>query len=1234
MAAASFFELEMDEKLYSELVILFETDMDAAMRECERKLTGTNYLSFESFLKRLKETLKCNVCQRSWGQKSLAGHCLDCQVKENSCICIPCFIAGNHAGHRAFVIAEGSGNCDCGDSCFWKKSGFCPNHTGPDENPDISGLPANLRTLFITIFSACLNNFGYLALHDVNGFGDMWNWFQVFIPIGDAVRRCVTIALKSVIERPDFALVLASMPPENMERLIESFGGLVNDVVFAKSFGAAVVKSYPKWIWMMTKAVRDDNVAMQKTMSMFTDFAFHAFTSSAITGLLESGWDWVNVFNEILAVIVGMYRREPAKSFVESAKLTLHLTYLDDLLNVAGSMEGQKKNISRCAVCFVEQLSEVEGFLSFVRETGAKKNSHIHEYTANNSLTYMMAMIAQTFYRLNAYDEKVIGILYGVLRHLLLENRLDGKDAKGSVMSRCPIDPHVRTSPQIVVSMFVANLLLSQKDDIIPSLNRACIELGIRVDELCEVWATLLNRWLASVCLYHNDFFVRNTEDLHIRLLSVYWKRNLDLKVVPLFAALQVLYGATKQKGLFLENFARVMGVIPRRPEWPATLDFAFLHFIGCLVFDRYAITRDMKNIRRSQAVTLLQQGPQTVDSIRSTIGLGLIDGFEFTNELLSFTTRISSDNGSLFKVTASDWNVFVPYISRDTIINIVSDFVSKHRDRMLYLPDLEDDPYGLDLRSGLLTPVVCGLEWYVLFEKGHKGDDEYDVVLLIVLALMITASKVSESSKKKPREIKAQNIEELIRKIPDNFFEFLYTPVRYESNRPYSAFELLQQCGRIGHDALSRMNIGYEAPKVSHQVLQKEKSNVATLKQSIMQDFRARSAAFMDAAEVDADVEGSCCICRDHGGEMGYPVMVFPSSLAKSVSDEFQTKGAVGINVCSHVVHFNCVQTCPFRCQIDRKLRNSLLPQLPERRASKEMMQRIATFTNTAFKSGMDCAVATFATELGLLELRHRSRPECMDNPSNGILLRNLFHVIWIWYHQSPAPLNFTDPFGAFVAKLVMSPNPDESFKEFVTLLGEEEMAPEKLYECLRRAALFQHFVLNQYLSDQACIDWDELLSFPALLERYDIRAHARDIELAPFSLMKLPNSFLLFLMPPYSYDILDTSTGIAVCLLTSTVVCLSGSTDHPNINDHLRQHCNGGAAPFLVLTGEHATSVVIASPNYGAVQAKPLYVDPCGDPDIGLKLGKILTLNLDRYYQLHDMFLSGDWLSQINPN
>ena len=1234
MAAASFFELEMDEKLYSELVILFETDMDAAMRECERKLTGTNYLSFESFLKRLKETLKCNVCQRSWGQKSLAGHCLDCQVKENSCICIPCFIAGNHAGHRAFVIAEGSGNCDCGDSCFWKKSGFCPNHTGPDENPDISGLPANLRTLFITIFSACLNNFGYLALHDVNGFGDMWNWFQVFIPIGDAVRRCVTIALKSVIERPDFALVLASMPPENMERLIESFGGLVNDVVFAKSFGAAVVKSYPKWIWMMTKAVRDDNVAMQKTMSMFTDFAFHAFTSSAITGLLESGWDWVNVFNEILAVIVGMYRREPAKSFVESAKLTLHLTYLDDLLNVAGSMEGQKKNISRCAVCFVEQLSEVEGFLSFVRETGAKKNSHIHEYTANNSLTYMMAMIAQTFYRLNAYDEKVIGILYGVLRHLLLENRLDGKDAKGSVMSRCPIDPHVRTSPQIVVSMFVANLLLSQKDDIIPSLNRACIELGIRVDELCEVWATLLNRWLASVCLYHNDFFVRNTEDLHIRLLSVYWKRNLDLKVVPLFAALQVLYGATKQKGLFLENLARVMGVMPRRPEWPATLDFAFLHFIGCLVFDRYAITRDMKNIRRSQAVTLLQQGPQTVDSIRSTIGLGLIDGFEFTNELLSFTTRISSDNGSLFKVTASDWNVFVPYISRDTIINIVSDFVSKHRDRMLYLPDLEDDPYGLDLRSGLLTPVVCGLEWYVLFEKGHKGDDEYDVVLLIVLALMITASKVSESSKKKPREIKAQNIEELIRKIPDNFFEFLYTPVRYESNRPYSAFELLQQCGRIGHDALSRMNIGYEAPTVSHQVLQKEKSNVATLKQSIMQDFRARSAAFMDAAEVDADVEGSCCICRDHGGEMGYPVMVFPSSLAKSVSDEFQTKGAVGINVCSHVVHFNCVQTCPFRCQIDRKLRNSLLPQLPERRASKEMMQRIATFTNTAFKSGMDCAVATFATELGLLELRHRSRPECMDNPSNGILLRNLFHVIWIWYHQSPAPLNFTDPFGAFVAKLVMSPNPDESFKELVTLLGEEEMAPEKLYECLRRAALFQHFVLNQYLSDQACIDWDELLSFPALLERYDIRARARDIELAPFSLMKLPNSFLLFLMPPYSYDILDTSTGIAVCLLTSTVVCLSGSTDHPNINDHLRQHCNGGAAPFLVLTGEHATSVVIASPNYGAVQAKPLYVDPCGDPDIGLKLGKILTLNLDRYYQLHDMFLSGDWLSQINPN
>ena len=1234
MASASFFELAMDEKLYSELVILFETDMDAAMRECERKLTGANYPSFEAFLKRLKETLKCNVCQMSWGQKSLAGHCLDCQEKENSCICIPCFIAGNHAGHRAFVIAEGSGNCDCGDASFWKKSGFCPNHPGPDDNPDISGLPANLRTLFITIFSACLNNFGYLALNDVNGFADMWNWFQVFIPIGDAVRRCVTIALKSVVERSDFALILASMPPQNMDRLIQSFGGLVNDTVFAKSFGAAIVKSYPKWIWMMTKAVRDDKVEMQKTMSMFTDFSFHAFTSSAITGLLESGWDWVTMFNEILAVIVGMYRREPAKSFVESAKLALHLTYLDDLLKVAGSMEGQKKNINRCAVCFVEQLSEVEGFLPFVRETGGKKNSHIDEYRANNSLVYILAMIAQTFYKLNAYDENVIGILYGVLRNLVLENHLDGKDATGSVMSRCPIDPHVKTSPQIVVSTFVANLLLSQKDDIIPALNRACIELGIRVDPLCEVWATLLNRWIASIYLYHNDFFVRNTEDLHIRFVSVYWRRNLDLQVVPLFAALQVLYGATKQKGHFLENLARVMGVIPRRRNWPVTVDFAFLYFVGCLVFDRYAITRDMKNIRRSQAVTLLQMGPQTVDSIRSTIGLGFIDGFEFTNELLGFTTRISSDNGSLFKVTTSDWNVFVPYIGIDTIIGIVSDFVSKHRDRMLYLPDLEDDPYGLDLRSGLLTPVVCGFEWYVLFEKVHNGDDEYDVVLLIVISLMITASKVSESSKKKPREIKAQNIEELIRKMPDNFFEFLHTPVRYETNKPYSAFELLQKCGRIGHDALSRMNIGYEAPKVSDHLLQKEKSNIATLRQSIMDDFRLRSAAFMNAVEVSADVEGSCCVCREDGGEMGYPVLVFRSSLAKCVSEEFQTKGAVGLNVCSHAMHFQCVRTCPFQCQIDRKPRNGLLPQLPERRASKEMMVRIETFMSTAFKPGMECAVATFATELGLLELRHRSRPECLDNAVNAILLRNLFHVLWIWWHQSPATLNFTDPFGAFVAKLVISPDPDESFKELVTSLGEEEMAPEKLHECLRRAALFQHFVLNRYLSDRACIDWDELLSFPALLERYDITARARDVELVPFSLMTLPNSFLLFLMPPYSYDILDTSTGIAVCLLTSTVVCLSGSTEHPNINDHLKQHCNGGAAPFLVLTGEHATSVIIASLDYGIVQAKCLYVDPCGDPDIGLKHGKILTLNLDRYYQLHDVFLSSDWLSQINSD
>ena len=100
-----------------------------------------NLLQVFPFEKKKTKTPVCNKILEAYeyGNQDIYSvyRCYDCSDHEGSILCSKCFEAGHHNGHRFSKIHSGGGNCDCGNPLAIKKMGFCKDHTGIAEIPEI-----------------------------------------------------------------------------------------------------------------------------------------------------------------------------------------------------------------------------------------------------------------------------------------------------------------------------------------------------------------------------------------------------------------------------------------------------------------------------------------------------------------------------------------------------------------------------------------------------------------------------------------------------------------------------------------------------------------------------------------------------------------------------------------------------------------------------------------------------------------------------------------------------------------------------------------------------------------------------------------------------------------------------------------------------------------------------------------------------------------------------------------
>ena len=339
---------------------------------CEKIIIGKSGKSFPEFIDDLKQNLKTSTCQCSWITPTLSIHCLNCQQMPTSCICIPCFLAGNHQGHDVTIMHSSNGTCDCGDNVNWKPSGFCKNHPGTEAHPELTQLHETTRENLISttsiVFQAALDYVEY-----DNSFAEAIQWIQNIVSLGDAPRRCVAIAISQSFDFFEIYQNSIFLSKENAITLINLFGSLTNDEAFRFYFSRSFISSMPKFVEFNGKISENNLETKNKPLypiRKLYDITFHAMTDPIVQKLITDGLNWVSVAIEAFKVTIDMIFAHLENNFHQRAKLTNSLMKILELLKSAIKLND--KNVIVFVENFAEVLAEHELSQPLIREFDQK----------------------------------------------------------------------------------------------------------------------------------------------------------------------------------------------------------------------------------------------------------------------------------------------------------------------------------------------------------------------------------------------------------------------------------------------------------------------------------------------------------------------------------------------------------------------------------------------------------------------------------------------------------------------------------------------------------------------------------------------------------------------------------------------------------------------------------------------------------------------------------------------
>jgi hypothetical protein len=752
-------------------------------------------------------------------------------------------------------------------------------------------------------------------------------------------------------------------------------------------------------------------------------------------------------------------------------------------------------------------------------------------------------------------------------------------------------------------------------------------------------------KWSAVASLASFRLFVRNP-DSFIRMSESYdYQANVEHRLFPSFALVQSAFGLSHDKNRFLTYVATIFGLSQREPcdDEPTTIrniEFAILHFVLCLLFDRVSITDDIVTARGMIVVTRLTHTPTlSLKDLGDIFSPPALRRQQFMTDLATYTTMVETRTQLLFRIREGvEWHPLLPFVRLPWILEAMTGFSAKNPDKLVPFPEFAEEPPHLELRSGLVTPFLFGFIYHLLSNFVHQPDSVSIESLNLVCNSLICIAKLFPNLSR-PVSLTAPDIATIIEQMPPA----LDAVVSYRGREPASILNLLATCGTLGRVALDKLQVQCTpAPSVDQKAARRR---AIELRRSVMDSFRTQQSAFLALSQEEEDHPDECVVCHLHRPHecFGFPIYAFGTLLPALVQAQFEHSPFVmhdqryGFHVCEHLVHLSCFRSrVNGRCAIDRGRRNAILPKIEHDIPDAQEIEADARFMREVFNENTSTALRSLAGEVDLLEVRSRARLACLQKSTTATTLFYLFMSIRRFSRDRLHDLPIA-PSESLLCVLLQCEDLPKTVAEFRELLQPwltSEMTPINAFVFLRRAFIVEHFILRIGIDRFA--DWQECLSSAKLREHYALPPLDGRIELPLFRFANLPDRFIDFVLPPYGADLSlwSKTKEVGMCLLTGKIT-ETDRRSRDELNDHINRELARTFMPWLVLTGPDASSVFIVTSHFRSsglydkpCRLKGFYVDSLGYEDVGLVRGQILRLSTENLDAVIETLLSGEWV------
>lgn len=1279
---------EIDQSLYDRLFEAFKNGYSTGINESERALFYPNYPDFASFLQEFASKQTKSVCPASWTD-SIQGICYDCQKSKNSCICLPCFIAGHHDEHHS-ALKISSGNCDCGDPLFWKPERNCPNHKGCVENPDLEYLTPDERKRFLAIFMAAINGtFEYKKTDQNEPFTlkPVFQWLIRFIDVGDSIRRLLAISFCKVEESKLKGMILR-VGKEDAQVLFHFITKLVSDAYFSLHFNKFVYDNINEFYEMLLdQAISEQqyiNTPPYYGICQFWQNAFHFFISiQNIKIAFENGNYHIDeIFIKFFKLLVNALKEDFNEEFVAENLLVENLYIFQESFEYL--CESKNYDVLNKIIAEIAPLlSELEKIYPYVRKDQPEDNDcNFKLFTTFQ----VMSSLKSLFVPLSAVKLDIKPV-FDELVNLYIN---DNSNSSSETVST--FEPNIRIRTILPLTYLFFTILLEYKDEMVSKIQNLCDEKQIKYDDFLMKISVGIIRYFSL--LRNSSFFrfmnERNLYGLMINYSFVYQH------YITFFSYLQYVMCIINDKERFFRCIATIFGIYDKTDSVRSTAPF--LQFVGSLLIDRTCITNDLLLIQRNQMIAILKKGEATPKEISFGLKDSLLDP-KIADELMSFAAYKTTPKGSFFKLKDdAGFHCFLPFLAMPSIVDIVD---MNHKKTFRFPFDK-----NCELVKGFHCPSFSKVILSIIFSTIIDFRDTCSTMLALSLFELICQLRKSNEDGNEASVLNSIEIPELEKSLNEkNFLKATYkdkTIVDYILNYDEGSY-LLEKC-----------DIGYVPPKKSDEALLLQKRASQEMREKIIKKFKKKGEKISHVSK-DMNEITDCPICNkqmaiDETNEIycnlktdtnndqliGFPAMISPSVAARTIQAIIDGKewmclsGDVGILdllVCDHSIHLDCKpESKVYMCPVCKMLRMLILPSIPkllrfdisESNSSipENVQNAIGKFVTSYFENqeigNINSLINTINYHIHVTEIRHRSLPDILDRKELPIILSNLFRIVFFYARLHSEELvhafevSKKNPFNSLLLELIKNTNnnnfvldksngkrcnetilaaihsviqnykdvllPDSSNEE-----NEKKIKMVKLFEFLRRAAILCYFGIRKdsidinAVGDFNVVDWDDVLSLESLCRIFEIQ----DINklLGPcFSPIELSQYQPPILAEKFISNFQKPyNYNIFDRKNPYLLDMLTGTVIHSgNLLKYSQTYYKLASSIYLVLSGPESSSVVIYCPLLKKqITQKSFYVDKFGDDDVGYQRGVLTRLSREKLYTTIDKFLDNSFIN-----